>query len=274
MRALHTQHFFLALLAIALYSGSVQAGAWTQYKGQGQFILNGYYYAADERFDNNGSLQPLSKYSKYELNPYVEYGLTGSVTVGANLSLQAVAQKSSSGLLTNYGVGDSEFFAKGLLYDDSSFVVSATSLIKAPGLYSYNDQPKIGGTHPDVGAGLSAGYSFSLFGQNHFANLDTLYRYRFGTPENQINLAATLGVHITPQWMLMPQAFATLRTKMPTVATFTQSSGDDYNEVKLQFSAVYAYSPATSFQVGTFATVDGRNVGAGKGVLLSVWRNF
>jgi protein XagA len=274
MRTLQERRFFYTFLAIVLHSGYVQAGAWTQFEGQGQIILNSYYYTADEMFDNQGKRQNLPRYLKYELNPYMEYGLTSSVTVGANLSLQAAAQKNVNGQLANYGVGDSEFFAKGLLFDDGKFAVSATGLVKVPGLGSWRTEPVIGSTHPDLGAGISAGYGFSAFGQHHFVDVDTLYRYRFGVPKDQANLAATLGVHILDQWMLMPQMFTTYRIQKPQTATFTQSSGDDYNEVKLQLSAVYEYTPAMAFQCGVFADVAGENAGVGKGVLVSMWRNF
>ena len=42
--------------------------------------------------------------------------------------------------------------------------------------------------------------------------------------------------------MLMPQAFATLRTKI-RVAAFTQSSGDDYNEIAAIFRRAYPFRP-------------------------------
>jgi hypothetical protein len=251
-----------------------RAGAWTQYEGQGQLILNNYYYAANKRFDNKGKRQYLDPYRKYEFNPYVEYGLTGAVTIGANLSFQVAGQRTALGDYINYNLGDSEFFTKGLLYDDGAAAISFTSLLKVPGPSSRYYIPKIGSVHPDLGGGLSAGYGFSLFGLTHFVDVDTLYRYRLGVPQDQVNLAATLGVHITSDVMIMPQVFATYRVKSPKVASFTQSAGDDYNEVKLQLSGVYAILPATSLQLGVFADIDGKNTGVGRGALLSVWEDF
>jgi len=273
MRALQQRRFFYFFLLI-LFPGYVQAGAWTQPQGHGQIILNGYYYTADKRFDNSGNTVALPQYNKYELNPYVEYGYTDFLTLGANLSLQAVSQESGSGTLTNYGLGDSEFFARVRLWQKGGMVVSAMPLVKLPSPERASEQPKIGATHPDAALGIAGGYGFELFGQHHFADVAAMYRYRFGTPENQINFSTTLGIGITPRWTVLPQVFVTQRAETPTAATFTQSSGDDYDATKLQLSAAYAYSPTTTFQAGVFGDVDGKNTGIGRGVLLSVWRNF
>src|SRR5690606_25548600 len=112
-------------------------------------------------------------------------------------------------------------------------------LVKLPSPESGNDLPVIGGRHADAGLGISAGYGFSAYGRNHFTNLDAGYRYRFGQPENQMRYAGTLGVSLSDRWMVMPQLFLTYRTDSPGMATFTQSSGDDFNLVKLQLSALY-----------------------------------
>lgn len=278
MPALHTQRFFLALLLILCHSGSVQAGAWTKHKDEWQLILSGNYYNATQRYDDKGNRQSLSAYNKYEISPYFEYGLTNSLTVGASLSLQAAAQTVT---YTNYSVyavhidpGDSEFFAKGLLFDNGKAVVSATGLVKLPSPRFATNLPAIGSSSPDVAGGISAGYNFPLFQRNHFIDGGILYRYRFGDPKDQVNLTATLGARLTEKWMLMPQAFATFRTDKPAVSSYTQSSGDDYNEVKLQLSAVYSHTPTLSFQAGIYGTVDGKNVGIGRGLVFSVWRSF
>ncbi len=278
MKALPKQRFFFTLIAVVCYPGFVQAGAWTQYQGDWQLILNAYFYTADKRFDNKSDRQPINTYNKYEINPYIEYGLTNSVTVGANLSLQAAEQTTLENNYFMYRLhidpGDSEFFAKGLLFDNGKSAVSATGLIKLPSPRFAGNQPAIGSSTPDLAAGLSAGHGFTLFGLNHFADIGTLYRYRLGDPKDQVNISATLGARLSENWMLMPQAFATFRTKKPANAVFTQSGSDDYNEIKLQLSAVYAFTPALSAQLGGFATVDGKNVGIGRGIVFSIWRKF
>jgi hypothetical protein len=145
-------------------------------------------------------------------------------------------------------------------------------MLKLPALT--DTAPKLGGSSPDVGMGLSAGYGFTLFGFNDYADIDAQYRYRFGTPKDQINLAGTLGISVSPSWMIMPQAFLTYRASRPNQALFTNSSADDYNLAKLQLSVVYRMNKDTSLQAGAFSNIAGHNIGGGQGGFVSVWKNF
>lgn len=260
--------------ALLLVPQAGYSGAWTQAKGSGQLILNGWYYTTDSYYDNSGSETSQGTYRKYELNPYLEYGLMDGVTLGANLSLLRASQDVAGGDISNYGVGDSEFFARFRLWEDYGFVISAEPLVKLPSPEPSNETPSLGGRHPDAGLSLAAGYGFSMLGYHHYADVNAGYRHRFGEPKNQILYSATIGVTVAPRWVIMPQAFITQRTNDPSVATYTQSSGDDFDLTKLQLSAVYKYSHDTSVQMGGFSHVDGKNTGAGGGALLSVWKKF
>jgi hypothetical protein len=268
--------FPLLLLTACFLSFNAFAGAWTQDKGNGEIILTGIYYATDSYFNEQGKKTAQPTYSKYEINPYLEYGLTDTLTLGANLSFQRTHQDGSPGSssATNAGIGDSEFFARAQLWKSGGFIASLEPMVKLPGLGGINDQPQIGGHHPDVGMSIAGGYGFSAWGHDHFAELITGYRYRFGSPENQVKIAGTMGFHVSQNLMIMPQAFLTFRTSTPDVNSFTQSSADDYNLVTLQLSGVYRMNDKLSLQLGGFSHVSGKNVGSGDGILFSVWQQF
>jgi hypothetical protein len=267
--------FCVALYAACFLSPHyAHASAWTQAEGNGQIILNGWYYATDSFYNNSGTETNQDTYRKYELNPYIEYGLTDGVTIGANLSLQRASQDVAGGTRTNYGIGDTELFARFRLWEEYGFIISAEPLIKLPSPESSDETPVLGGDNPDAGLSIAAGYGFSLLGYHHYADVSAGYRYRFGDPENQLRYSATVGVTVAPKWVIMPQAFMTQRTNDPLAATFTQSSGDDFDLTKLQLSAVYKYSDDMSLQFGGFSHVDGKNTGAGDGALLAVWKKF
>lgn len=257
-------------LGFTLLAAPAFAGAWLQPEGKGQLIINNYYYTADKLFTNTGHQQSQSTYTKYELNPYAEFGWNDWLTVGGSLSLQRTSQSNT----TNFGIGDSEFFARLRVWQTDNLILSVSPLIKLPSLDRSSDRPKIGSDDPDAGIGAALGYGFNAWGQHHFAEGAATYRYRFGSPENQWNLSATLGIGLTERWMLMPQIFATYRTKDPQTAVFTQSSGDDYDQLKLQLSAIYKLNDKTSLQLGGFSDIKGKNTGSGQGALISVWRTF
>lgn len=266
---------FAAFAITAFAASSAHAGAWTQGQGRGQVILTSSVYRADSLYDNQGRKTDQPTYAKAEFNPYVEYGLNDNLTVGANLMFQRAYQQGAPGMpsFVSWGVADSEFFLRRRLWASRGFVVSAEPMVKLPSPNSRRT-PAIGGRHPDAGMGISAGYGFKTGELNHFVNLDTGYRYRFGDPKDQARFALTAGGSVTPSLMIMPQVFVTRRLSSPTAATFTQSSGDDYNQISLQLSAVYKMNDRFSLQLGGFKHVDGKNAGAGKGALLSLWTKF
>ena len=261
---------FPTFLIIALAGGVSYGAAWVQKKHHGQIILTGNYTTANRFYDAEGNTQRQTQYVKYELNPYFEYGLSDRITLGANLFLQRSAQ----GINASWGMGDSEFFARVHLAQIHGFVISLQPLVKLPSPTSETQQPLIGSHDPDAELTLSVGRGFSLFGRDHFANLDLGYRHRFGAPKDQYRIAATVGMNVSERLTLMPQLFVTRSTDIARNAAFTQSSGDDYHLTKLQLSAVYRINSRLNAQAGYFTTLDGKNTGDGQGVILSLWRQF
>lgn len=265
---------FVLLLAIP---DMALAGGWTQKYGAGLYIQNISYYRSSHYFDSAGKKQKLlGNYNKYDVNPYFEYGARDWLTLGANLSLQKLEQKVTSGSVAqvNYGVGDSEFFARTRLWHGNGFSFAAEPMIKIPSLRSAAATPQIGSKNYDAGLTISGGYCLKAFELYHFANVDLGYRKRFGQPKDQAKLAATIGISLSPRVVLMPQAFVTSRLGTPRNATLTQSSGDDYNLSELRLSVVYKFDEKLAVQVGGFRNVAGKNVGSGNGVLLSLQKSF
>lgn len=277
-----------SLVILLCLSETAYAGAWTQQSGNGLLILNNSYYSASHFVNNAGKRQKQALYQKYEINPYVEYGLTDDVTLGFNAFLQYITQNSTQTVLVppstvitvggtqhNFGIGDIELFARRKLWDKDGLVVSAEPMFKLPALADSGDAPAVGNHHPNAGLTLSGGYGFSAWGQNHFVNLDTGYRYRFGKQKDQIQVNATAGFGVAEGWMVMPQLFIIRRTGSPAASsTFAETPSNDYNLTKLMLSVVHNIDALTSVQVGGFSHVDARNSSLGGGGLISLWRKF
>lgn len=261
---------FLLTLVFCLFSAQALAGAWTQAPGKALFINTLTYYQASRYYDNVGSAAYQPHYHKAELMPYVEYGLKDWLTLGGSVALQYAAQKPEQ----NFAIADSEFFARARLWQGEGLVVSVAPLVKLPRLTSHEDAPVLGGAHPDVGLTLSAGYGFAAFGRHHFANIDTSYRHRFGPSQDQWRVDATLGLRVSDEVTLMPQAFLTRRASKGAGGSFTQSSGDDYDDLNLQFSVLYELREDVTLQLGAFEHVQGRNAGKGSGVVFALWKRF
>lgn len=256
---------FLLFPAVACAS----PGAWLQPAGKGQLIVNSLAYHSADRFDLNAKRVAAGGYTKYELNPYAEYGFSDRLTLGGS----AYVQRVSSNRESNYGLAEAELFARTPFFTFDQGVVTLQPMVKIPG-WRKDSTPALGSTHPDVGLSVISGMNFSLLAMPMFAESDTGFRYRFGNPSNQYRANLSLGAHVTPEVLLLAQGFSTWHSVNMNRATFTQSSADDYDLVKLQLSGVYQWSETLALQLGAFTDVYGKNTGAGQGALVSVWSTF
>ncbi len=259
---------------LSLAASPAFAGAWTQDAGKTKVILTASYYDAAKIYNNNGNTQTAPNYHKFELNPYIEYGLYDDVTLGASVSLQRAQQNvPGDSDLSHAGIGESEFFLRKRLYDENGLVASVQPFFKLPPVNT-DKNPPLGSPNADIGLGGSVGYGAVVMGYQDFADMDLQYGHRFGSQRDQVRMAATVGIGVAPQWMVMPQAFMTWRTSDPNVTSVTQSAADDYDLTRLQLSGVYTMNSDTKLQAGAFTDVAGKNAGVGRGVLLSVWKDF
>lgn len=267
---------FLSIIPCLLI-GNVYAGGWTQKAGSGIYIQSFSYSYATDFFSDSGKKTPLNGYyKKYEINPYIEYGVRDWLTIGSNIFLQSAVQNDANTNITqtNYGIGDSEFFVRTRIWHNNNFSFALEPMVKFPSITSAAAQPQIGSKNFDAGFTFSSGYAFKAWRQNHFINLDTGYRKRFGIPNDQFKFAATAGFSLSPKWVVMPQFFVTSRLKNQPQSIFTQSSGDDYNLAKLQLSAIYKVTEKFYVQAGVFGNLAGQNAGDGKGMMFSIQKVF
>lgn len=252
------------------------AGAWTQKSGKGLFVQNMSYYFADRFFDNSGRKSPLDDYQKYELNPYIEYGLYDDVTIGSNIFLYQTSQKNSATntKYTNWGLGDSEFFLRYRLRQNQGLVFSVEPMLKIPSPEKNNVLPRIGSDNIDTGLTFSAGYGFQAWKLNHYINADIGYRHRFGEATDQLKFSVTAGLSVSNDTMITSQIFITKRTGSRNQEIFTQSSGDNYDLSKLQLSAIHKINDDISLQTGIFKDISGKNTGSGKGISFAIFKEF
>ncbi|MDX1975802.1 MAG: hypothetical protein SFT92_09050 [Rickettsiales bacterium] len=250
------------------------AGAWLQKEDKGLVVMNTVYYSAGHYFDNKGEKRAQPLFTKQELNPYIEYGYSERWTFGTNLSFERnhSANSPTSPEQTSWGMGDSEFFARTPIYEGHGFMVSFEPQIKLPSPTPQKASNNIGSKHVDFGPSIGIGRGFDFAGYHHYINLDSSYRHRSGNPGDQIRFGATAGIQVAERIELLPQFFLTYRTSSNNTG-FSQSSGDDYNLSKIQFSTLYHFDDF-SVQAGAFSNIAGVNTGDGYGGMLALWRRF
>lgn len=261
--------FFCFCLAPDAY-----AGAWTQQENAKQFITTASISKAKAYFNTQGTKKSQLPYYKQELSHYAEYGLNDDLTLGGQLRFIRAYQETTTGQNTAANLGDIDIFARKRLWRNDISIISLQPSITFPSPDKAHNTPKIGADHPSYSLRSSYGHNFQLLGQWHYADVSGGYVYRSGKADDQLVLDTTLGFNITPHWQLSPQIFLTSSRHPIQNSRFTQSAADNYNLTKLQLSVQYSSQNYGGFQLGVFDSMQGKNTGQGKGVLLSYIRNF
>ena len=261
---------FILLLALPL---PALAGAWTLPQDRWEVNLSGFIYRTDEFFDASGERRSQQEFRKYELHPFVEYGYSDELTLGFKTFLHRVEQDGAS-ISGNYGIADTELFARYQFYKNDSAVLSVQPLLKLPSYYHEDTLPKGGSEEGDGEMRLLGGYSFPLWGQYHYINAEAAYRYRAGSLRDQWRADISLGMRITDTILIIPTLYATFSTDLPSNPTFRQDGQQDYDLIKLELNSMIDVTDQLYLSGGLFTHLDGRNSGGGEGLRLGVGYRF
>ena len=270
--------FHLCLLTVIYYSlyfsTQAHAGAWAQPEGGLQLITTGYYYRTDSYRDNDGNRRAQPAYTKYELNPYLEYGLSNKTTLGLSTFINRTSGDLAGNREHNYGLSDTSIFVRRVLYQQDGFVASLEPGIKLPSLYKDSAAPRSGSKDADGFLRINGGYGFEEAGRNHYIDTSLGMNKRFGERHDQITFDVTAGIGMSDNLQLLMQQFSTFRMGGFGTSPFTQSGEDDYNLTKLQLSVVYRLEDGIALQLGGYRHIYARNTGEDGGIMAAIWKTF
>jgi protein XagA len=250
-----------------LSSSAAFAGAWTLPAGSGQLNVTGTLSSATGTFDNSGSVQSSPRYNKFELQGWLEYGVTDRFTgiLAPGFQHIDIAQPADA---SRTGLGYTEFGGRYSLFQGPSWVGSGQVTLRIPGTNETSNPAAIGYTGVETDVRALFGTSFSVYGLPGFVDLQVAQRFRAGGPPNEFRADFTFGVQTAPRWMLLAQSFNVI----------SEGSGSppfaSYNYYKFQLSALYELTKSWSVQVGGFTTYAGHNALQENGLVLGAWYRF
>ena len=257
--------FGTAALILSLAATPTLASAWPQPEGQGILINT---FAFQQTQNHAGTPNPAfgnGTFREYGVAPYFEYGLTDRVTIGAaaNLQLRTLTPGSANG-----GPGDIDLFVRPTVWRNDNWAIAVQGLVKVPTGYNPNANPALGDDQVDLEPRLLVGRGFSFGSWPAFADVSVAYRYRFGSPADEVRIDGTVGVHLRDDWMVLIQSYNIigLQNQAPGGTNFSLST--------LAASVVHDLSRSLSVQAGAFSEVASRNYNKGSGVLLAIWWRF
>jgi hypothetical protein len=243
------------------------AGAWTWTAGTGQATVTGTMSSATRTFDTSGVMQPTTRYNKFELQGWFEYGVTDRFTaiVAPGLQHVDIAPPTDS---RRSGLGYTEFGGRYSLLQGDSWVFSGQATMRVPGTNDTSNPAAIGYTGVETDLRGLLGTTFSVYGMAAFVDVQLAQRLRAGGPPNEFRADATFGIRPAARWMVLAQSFNVI----------SEGAGSPpfsrYEYFKLQLSAIYALNQAWSVQLGGFTAYAGRNALQENGAVLGLWYRF
>ncbi len=258
--------FFVLLALIAASCGvPARAGPWSPPEGHG-FVINSFGFMQAQNYA--GIPNPAygsGTFRRFEYGFYGEYGLADRLTLVGAAGLQ---QRNLDTAGSTFGVGDVDLGLRGAVWQKGNWAVAAQGVVKLPTGYDPYANPALGNGQVDLEPRLLIGRGFSLGSWPAFFDAGVGYRFRTGSPSDQLRFDATVGVHVAPRWMLMLQSYNIIGMQNEA------PGGTDFNLSTLLVSAVYEIAPAWSVQLGGFSEIASRNYNTGNGVFAAIWWRF
>jgi hypothetical protein len=253
---------------LCLLMSNAWADGWVQPKHKALVSLAVTYYETDIFYDKDGHRVDVPRFTKYEIQPYMEYGLTDAVTLGLSDGVHYLKQDQRLGnALTNEGDSGSELFGRVRLWQDGAAVLSVQPFVKTPAYARrHGAAPRGAPKEWQTGASLQGGYGLEAWGLHHYVTLNVGWRERFSAAHDQFLVRVAGGVSVSPDWQLLPEISFEHPTHLNTDATRSVSGVNDYALTKLQLMAQYSLSERVQMQAGLFWHVAARNTGDNGGV--------
>ena len=263
--------YYLLLLLICLTRAtSAQAGAWLQPEGHGLFIGQASYYTTDRYFDGNGTLKSQPRFSKYELQPYAEYGAREWLTVGGSAYAQSVVQSGT----TNYGLADPELFARMRLYRSDRAILSVQPLVKLSSHFQDTSPPRGGSKSTDAELSALYGRNLRLISDRDYVDTRIGYRLRNNGLGDQWRGDVALGLGISDRIQLVPALRGILTPNRADASTFAEGGDLDYDMLKAELTGVYHLDASQWLQASVFTHIAGAQTGDGEGISIGYAQRF
>lgn len=260
----------VAFFVMVVTASTAYAGAWLQPKGQGLAIAQATYYGTSAYFDDRGSMNSQPRFSKLELQPYVEYGLFNALTVGGSAYVQRVEQSHTD----NYGIADPEIFARARLWHNENQVLSIQPLVKSSSYFTKGRPPNGGSRSTDAELSLLYGRGLPIFTARDYLDVRVGYRVRNHGLSDQVRLDITNGIKLNEKWEITPALRAVIATDVQDVITYRESGDQDYSVLKAEVSGIYHLNEKQWLQAGLFKHVAGVQTGAGYGASIGFAQRF
>ncbi|ACN14496.1 hypothetical protein HRM2_13870 [Desulforapulum autotrophicum HRM2] len=265
----------VGLITVVVSASTCFAGAWTAPKGRMYNKLSVNIYTADQQYNDSGNKTGFANdgdFSDTNINYYMEYGITDTLTVLTSLSYKWLESEDLYSVSKTDGFSDVDLGLKYRLFSNRAGVMSIQGLIKIPEMYDTDDAVPLGNGQYDTEFRLLYGHSLYPFIPGYF-NLEAGYRFRAESPADEFRYLVEFGMDLTK----------TVYGRAKLDGIIGMGNGDlsqdvsnnpttslDYDLGKLDLALGLHVSPKWCFELGYRAEIYGENTAAGKNISLAV----
>lgn len=261
------QILFFCLCGVGLPQ-LAHAGAWPAKPACGQIISTTLIVRADKGFDEDRALTQTVSYAKEENSVFWEHGITDKLTLSVSTRLQAVDIHSSAQDDDYKGIGLSEFSLRHVVVQKKNtvYAVQGALLLKNKGEIIADADFGLGENQYDFRA--LVGHSFKWRKNYGFLEAQSGVRFRGTGGESEYHLDLAAGYRPHQHVQVIAQSFYVKgRAANGVEARKTE-------RLKGQMSLVYDRNHKTSYQIGVYKTLLGRNIIQEKAVFVGVWQRY
>ena len=259
------------VLCAALCAAQARAGGWPLAPGETEAILSISRLSVHERYNSSGKRRWTSHYRKLEISPYIEHGLSDSLTLVGELAYMEESTNFFGREFEDSGLSRIKLGARQVLGEWNDTLFSVQPLLTFHLLGSADDPAATESGDIDADFGIVLARSEEIFGLPFFSVQEIAYRFRDNGRPDEVRTDITLGMKPRPGTMLLLKSLNEGALKMT-------SRGDLYRSSKIGFSVVQelpqADAPGWSMELGMEQTVFGRSTVDGTTVRLALWRRF
>lgn len=248
--------------------------AWPQPEGEILIISTLSDYRVHRRFDAHDQRASSASYHKQELSVYGVYGLSESVTLGAQPTFYRLraATNLDAGSQGVNGLSSIELFVRKRIFTSRNGVLSAQVLVNQPGPDAPAREPADTGSREAEGRmlyGKSGQLHFYRLDMTYYSTIEAGYRMRGDHAAGQWRGDAAFGVRPWPDYQIIVQSFNTLSVKNPH-----NHGPGAYDLYKAQISLLRDLPHGVALQIGGFTEYAGHNTGTGKALFVAIWTRF
>jgi len=244
-----------------------QAGAWPTEAGKGQVISTTLFDNANIGYDDNGKSTEDVFFNKSEAAIYWEHGLTQKTTLVLQSSYQDIQFRAGVDDINFSGVGESYVGLRRVFWRDDKWVMSGQAGVLFAGAGETVSDADLGFGSTHYEARLLVGRNFKLAKRDGFFDMQAAYRKRPGNAPDEWRLDATSGWQAHEKVQILAQGFYTASDASFEIARRN-------TRFKLQSSIIYQHNPKTSYQIGMYQTVAGRNIVKEKAFFIAAWKRY